>query len=40
MNTNTRELILPKWKHIVFNHSDIRVHSRSFVVETEEENRK
>ena len=37
MNTNTRELIVLKWKRMAFN--DIRVHSRSFVVE-EGENRK
>ena len=29
-----------EWKRMVFNQSDIRVHSRSFVVETEEDNRK
>ena len=36
MNTNTRELILLKWKRMAFN--DIRVHSRSFVVEDEGDN--
>ena len=29
-----------EWKRMVFNQSDIRVHSRPFVVETEEDNRK
>ena len=38
MNTNTHELIVLKWKRMVFNQPDIRVHSRSFVVE-ERENR-
>ena len=36
MNTNARELILLEWTRMVFN--DIRVHSRSFVVEDERDN--